>query len=65
MKYLKCAKCKKIDKPQKAVIENGIVIVPYNCGTAIDMRCPDCNEFGKPYAILCRDCCPTGHGTRR
>lgn len=34
-----------------------------NTGTAVTMRCEDCaGSDGR--ATLCRDCCPTGHGTR-
>lgn len=64
-KYVKCAKCGKIDKPAKPVIEGGVITVPYNVGTAEIMRCSDCcGDSSYGYALRCRDCCPTGHGTR-
>jgi hypothetical protein len=37
--------------------------------TSTKMICPDCNNgtrkntYGSPLAMLCRECCPTGHGT--
>lgn len=48
---LKCGKCGKVD----AV-------------TDIRMVCPDCtdgnlNKHGGKLAAMCRECCPTGHGT--
>jgi len=58
MTYVVCAKCGKKDKPIKAVIKNGVIVTQHNTGTAITMRCSDCAKY-------CRDCCPTGHGTRR
>ena len=47
--YVICTKCGKHDKPDKT-------IVPHNPGTCTKMECLDCIN-------LCRDCCPTGHGT--
>jgi len=56
MKYLTCAKCGKVDKPNKTII-------PYNVGTSVKMQCSDCATNGW-YAKLCRNCCPTKHGTK-
>lgn len=60
--WLRCAKCGKIDKTDKSVI-------PHHIGTKTIMGCKDCsygklNSYGHPIASMCRDCCPTGHGTR-
>lgn len=65
-RYIRCAKCGKADLPTKA-----------EPGTAFTMRCPDCCErialtpgelargvkLNSPYATMCRECCPTAHGT--
>lgn len=54
---LVCTKCGKRD-----------VSKPGHTGTSTVMRCPDCEgPDGTPslmgHASMCRDCCPTGHGT--
>ena len=55
--YVKCSVCGKTDKPDKAII-------PHNIGTSTKMICPDCSDEPNNKAIKCRNCCPTGHGTR-
>ena len=60
--WLVCSVCGKTDKTDTTV-------VPHHIGTKVVMGCPDCsqgktNDYGKPVASMCRDCCPTGHGTR-
>lgn len=52
--YVKCIKCGKVDKPTEQ---------PRNTGTSTTMRCVDC-DTGDMRAKMCRNCCPTGHGTR-
>ena len=54
-RFLTCPQCGKIDNNK-------------HVGTLKIMSCPDCcqgelNSYNKPLAGLCRDCCPTGHGT--
>lgn len=60
MKYLKCTKCGVVDKSTKR---------PRYIGTSETMVCPDCNigklnKYNKPLAEMCRNCCPTKHGTK-
>ena len=55
--YLRCKQCGKVDFGNKL-----------NYGTQTDMTCQDCtdgstNKYGMELANMCRDCCPTGHGT--
>jgi len=58
MYYVNCRKCGKVDKPNRTSM-------PHNVGTSTKMVCRDCSDFpGDGRAKLCRDCCPTGHGTR-
>ena len=61
-KYVKCTKCATLD-----------ISRPGHVGTKDSMRCIDCGgvsstEYqGRPlgnFASSCRNCCPTGHGTR-
>ena len=52
-KWLKCSKCGVVDKSDKTHV-----------GTKDVMRCEDCAASGDPHATMCRNCCPTGHGTR-
>jgi hypothetical protein len=61
IRYLRCSKCgcdatPRKWNPAKPEIEAEV-------GTSTMMRCGDCNTDGSPYACMCRDCCPTGHGT--
>ena len=51
MSWVLCIKCHKLDKS-----ENGHV------GTSTKMLCEDCCVTA-PHAKLCRNCCPTKHGT--
>ena len=37
---------------------------PGHVGTDVKMRCPDCCNATDPHARKCRNCCPTGHGTK-
>jgi len=65
-KYVTCVKCGKVDKPRKPTFDaDGVTITTYNTGTATVMKCQDCggNSHDK-HALRCRECCPTGHGTR-
>lgn len=60
--WLKCEKCGKVDKTDETV-------TPHHIGTRESMGCRHCsngkvNAYGNPVASMCRDCCPTGHGTR-
>jgi hypothetical protein len=59
IKWLVCAKCGKKDTTNKTVI-------PHYIGTAVTMCCPDCGigTDKHTHALLCRTCCPTGHGTK-
>lgn len=50
--WLVCAKCGKKDESTKTHV-----------GTDVVMRCRDCANSTDPHATMCRDCCPTGHGT--
>jgi hypothetical protein len=55
---VRCLKCGHID-----------INAPTHTGTASTMCCPDCNQgkvnkYGAKLAQYCRNCCPTGHGTR-
>jgi len=64
--YVTCAQCGKVDKPRKPAFDaDGVTITTYNTGTATVMKCQDCggNSHDK-HALRCRECCPTGHGTR-
>jgi len=69
LRYLRCAKCGNPAFPHKAIIKDGQVIQQHETGTSTLMRCTDCcdpNNVSIPnnyYATMCRDCCPTGHGT--
>lgn len=56
MEYLTCPKCGVLDNKK-------------HIGTAVTMVCPDCNQgeknkYHQPLAGLCRECCPTGYGTK-
>lgn len=72
MKWLKCEKCKIVDKSTQGHI-----------GTSTIMRCKDCGGYEdllqrrsrmkhepiifiskEGHAKLCRNCCPTNHGTK-
>jgi hypothetical protein len=68
--YLTCTRCGRLDTNDRRT-------VPHYVGTAKAMRCRDCGEQSTAapaehvqlrrrggYALLCRRCCPTGHGTR-
>ena len=55
--WLVCNKCSKVDKTEKGYT-----------GTQSHMVCEDCNIDARniqnlPLAQMCRNCCPTGHGT--
>jgi len=47
---------------------NDYNINPHHIGTRRTMVCYDCgeilNDAGHPQASMCRNCCPTGHGTK-
>ena len=72
IRYLRCAKCGCDATPRRAKIVDGKIEVEAEVGTSTLMRCKDCAEklhVSEPpltsgYATMCRDCCPTGHGTR-
>ena len=56
--WLACSICGKEDKTEGNKV-----------GTKWSLICPDCNDgiinkYNQPLATLCRECCPTGHGTR-
>ena len=39
---------------------------PGHVGTDKTMKCPDCHVRATgEYVAMCRECCPTGHGTRQ
>jgi len=66
VKFLICSKCK-----QKA--ETKTNVIPHIIGTSIKMHCSDCDGLEHPIdmpryqgglATMCRECCPTGHGTK-
>lgn len=60
--FVRCGKCEKRDAPEWRTNAEGRRV--FNVGTSRAMRCPDCSTVGDPYALRCRACCPTGHGTR-
>lgn len=51
-----CGKCGKVDRSW----ENQEA---FYVGTSTKMKCPDCGDEETGFAQLCRNCCPTGHGT--
>lgn len=55
-KWLRCSECGALDISTKAG----------HVGTFASMRCPDCSDSPdvRAAATKCRNCCPTGHGTR-
>ena len=53
MEHSKCKKCGKTDSIIKT-------LVCRDCDSPANL-----NDYGQPLANLCRDCCPTGHGTRK
>jgi hypothetical protein len=72
--WVKCSKCGRTDRtvPARVQFEDGVGHVerPHHTGTSTKMRCEDCADSkaiphlrGK--ATMCRDCCPTGHGTHQ
>jgi predicted nucleic-acid-binding Zn-ribbon protein len=66
-KYLRCSKCGCDAVPTKAVITNGKLEKLAEVGTSTLMRCHDCaspdDQSSKQYATMCRQCCPSNHGT--
>lgn len=50
--WLVCASCGQKDESHAGHV-----------GTVVTMRCPDCAGYDGR-ALLCRDCCDTGHRTR-
>jgi hypothetical protein len=52
--FVRCATCGKVDQPTRH---------PHNAGTSRVMWCEDCCDPITKRALLCRACCPTGHGT--
>jgi len=62
--WVKCAKCGRIDKTEMRLFSKigESFCLKRHVGTKNTMKCVDCcDETG--YAKLCRECCPTGHGT--
>jgi hypothetical protein len=57
VKSVKCSRCGKVDYDRRD--ETGFLHI----GTAASMSCYDCNNGQTAKATLCRDCCPTRHGT--
>ncbi len=60
IEFLTCKKCHVEDRNRPSP--------SFHVGTSKSMVCPDCadgrtNLYGQLLASLCRDCCPTGHGT--
>jgi hypothetical protein len=59
--WLICAKCGETDKTDTTQ-------TPHYIGTKTSMKCRACTQDlpgnTKGFAMLCRKCCPTGHGTR-
>jgi hypothetical protein len=61
--YLKCAKCGVVDS--STTKHQRIHGMPDHVGTDVRMRCRDCADSasGSQHATMCRNCCPTQHGT--
>ena len=63
-KWIVCSTCGKPAKPRPAVREGETIVKPRDVGTTDQMRCTACGNSPDLKATMCRDCCPTGHGTR-
>ena len=61
-RYLRCAKCGCNATPHKWDSKTPKLLA--EVGTSTTMCCADCCTPSDPHATMCRDCCPTGHGTR-
>lgn len=64
--YLRCTRCGNPATPRKWNPKTPEVLA--EVGTSITMHCADCCDptrvLRPHHAMMCRDCCPTGHGTR-
>lgn len=60
---LVCSRCDKRDVNTPPRIVDNVLIAAGHTGTARIMRCESC-AGADGFATLCRDCCPSGHGTR-
>lgn len=52
--WLRCKKC--------GITDNSSAILGH-VGTSKNMKCPDCAD-STGFATMCRNCCPTQHGTK-
>ncbi len=60
--WLFCSKCKSYATPRKWNLKTPDISA--EVGTSDTMSCKDCSCPDNSKATMCRDCCPTGHGTR-
>jgi len=58
MAWLRCNKCKVVDKTRRVPDPTSSLGWYLHVGTSVKMECPTC------LGMLCRSCCATEHGTR-
>ena len=60
--WLRCAKCKRLDKTRRAIVDGRLRHVT---GTYKTMKCRDCaHGRDEERASFCRLCCPSEHQTK-